>query len=236
MWRPIALFLASAAIQHPASAASTLTFGPSGVCPAPPVTTVEIIPVYYSSYFPGETAIDIFGNGNTLNIYGPTTIITTGTATVTATGAPTAPSSPGFNIQIQGLNAREKRGVSYVGFSGGPDDHGIAVGSQAQAAIFEIIDSFLISDGDFIETALVVGFLKFQKTFTPPRDHSIWTANTTSVELINPTFSTGNGQALFCVASDESIYMELISEPSFTCTQVALSAVPGKAIGSGFSH
>jgi hypothetical protein len=194
------------------------------------VTTIEIIPVYYSSYFPGETVIDIFGNGNNLNIYGPTTIITTATATVTVIGPPTTPSSPGFNIQIQGLSSKDKRGASYIGFSGGSDDHGIAVGSQAQAAVFEIIDTFLISDGDFIETALGVGFLKFQKTFTPPTDHSIWTANTTSVELTSPSFSTGNGQALFCVASDESIYVELTSEPSFTCTQVALSAIPGKAI------
>jgi hypothetical protein len=228
MRRPISLVLASAAIHHSASAASTLAYGPSGICPAPPVTTVEIIPVYYSSYFPGETVIDFFGNGNTLNIYGPTTIITT--ATVTVTSLPTAPSSPGFNIQIQGLNTKDKRAVSYIGFSGTPNDHGIAVGSQTQAAVFEIIDNFLISDGDFIETALGIGFLEFQKMFTPPTDNSIWTADTTSVELINSAFSTGNGQALFCMGSDESIYMELTSEPPFTCTQVTLSAVPGKAV------
>ena len=225
---PLTLVLASAAIHHSANADSTLAFGPSGVCPATPLTTVEILPVYYSNYFPGETAIDVFGDGNTINIYGPTTIITTGTVTVT--GSPTAPSSPGFNIQIQGLNTKAKRAVSYIGFSGGPSDHGIAVGPQTEAAVFEIIDSFLISDGDFIETELGAGFLKFQKTLTPPTDHSTWNANITSVEVINPAFTTGNGQALFCVASDESIYIELTSEPSFTCKQVTLSAVPGKAV------
>jgi hypothetical protein len=228
MRRPIALFLASAAIHHSANAASALVSGPSGVCPAPPVTTVEIIPVYYSSYFAAETAIDILGNGNTINVYGPTTIVTT--VTVTVTGSTSTPSSPGFNIQLQGLNTKDKRAATYIGFSGGPSDHGIAVASQTEAAVFEIIDSFLISNGDFIETELGVGFLQFQKAFTPPTDQSIWTANTTSVELINPAFSSGNGQALFCVASDESIYVELTLEPSFTCTQVTLSAVAGKLV------
>lgn len=228
MRRPISLFVASAAILRSANTASTLAYGPSGVCPTPPVTTVEIIPVYYSSYFPGETVIDLFGSGNTLNIYGPTIIITT--TTVTVTSLPTVSSSPSFNIQIQGLNTKDKRAVSYIGFSGGPTDHGVAVGSQTQAAVFEITKNFLMSDGDFIETALGIGFLEFQKTFTPPIDGSIWTANTTSVGLENPTFSTGNGQALFCVAADESVYVELTSEPSFACTQVTLSAVPGKAV------
>src|ERR1700722_11597318 len=224
---PITLFLASAAIYHSADAASTLSFGPSGLCPGP-LTTVEIVPVYYSSYFPGETVIDIFGNGKTINVYGPTTIITT--VSVTVTGSPIAPSSPAFNIQLQNLNTKDKRAVSYIGFSGGPGDHGIAVGSQTEAAIFEIIDSFLISDGDFVETELGAGFLKFEKTFTPPTDHSTWNASVTSVNLFNSAFTTGNGQALFCVASDESIYMELTSEPSFTCTQVTLNAVPGKCM------
>src|SRR5256885_12730890 len=197
MWHPLTLFLASVAINHSANAASTLTFGPSGVCPAPSVTTVVIQPLYYSNYFPGETIINVFGDGNTKNIYGPTTIITT--SMVTVTGAPTAPSSPGFNIQIQGLNPKEKRTDRYIGFSGGPSDHGIVVESQIEAAIFEIVHNFLISDGDFIETELGVGFLRFQKTFTPADDHSTWNANITSVELINPSFTAGHGQALFCV-------------------------------------
>jgi hypothetical protein len=229
MRRPITLFLASAAVYHSADAASTLAFGPSGLCPAPLTTTVRIVPVYYSSYFPGETVIDIFGDGNTINVYGPTTIIIT-TASVTVTGLPTAPSSPTFNIQLQGLNTKDKRAVSYIGFSGGPGDHGVAVGSQTEAAVFEIIDSFLISDGDFVETELGAGFLKFEKTFSPPTDHSTWNTNMTSVNLFNSAFTTGNGHALFCVASDESIYMELTSEPSFTCTQVTLNAVSGKCI------
>ena len=227
MRRPITLLLASAAIYHSTDAASTLAFGPSGLCPAP-LTTVQITPVYYSSYFAGETVIDIFGDGNTINIYGPTTIITT--VSVTAPRLPTVPSSPAFNIQLQGLNTKDKRAVSYIGFSGGPGDHGVAVGSQTEAAVFEIIDSFLISDGDFVETELGTGFLKFEKTLTPPTDHSTWNANLTSVNLFNSAFTTGSGQALFCVASDESIYMELTSEPSFTCTQVTLNAVPGKCI------
>jgi hypothetical protein len=228
MRRSILLFLASTAIHCSTNAQSTLAIGPSGICSAPPVTTVKIIPTYYSNYFPSETVIDIFGNGDTVNIYGPTTIITT--ATVTVTNVPAVPSSPGFNILIQGLNTKDKRAVSYIGFSGMPNDHGIAVGSQAQAAIFEIIDGFLISDGYFIGTALGVGYLQFQKTFTPPTDHSIWVANMTAIELINPAFSTGNGQALFCVASDESVYVELTSEPPFTCTPVILTAVPGKVV------
>ena len=230
----IPLFLAFAAIHPSVNAQRTLAIGPSGVCPAPPVTTFEIIPVYYSSYFSAETVIDIFGNGNTVDIHGPTTVITT--AIVTVTSLPTTPSSTGFNIQIQGPNAKDKRDVSYIGFSGGSDDHGIAIGSQAQAAVFGIIDSFLVSDGEFVETALGVGFLQFRKTFAPPEDHSIWIANTTSVELTNPAFSVGSGQALFCVASDESIYVELTSEPSFTCTQVTLSAVRGKAVSSWCSR
>lgn len=225
MRRPITLFLASAAIYHSADAASTLAFGPSGLCLSP-LTTVQITPVYYSSYFSGATVIDIFGDGNTINVYGPTTIITT----ATVTGPSMAPSSPAFNIQLQGLNTKDKRAVSYIGFSGGPGDHGVAVGSQTEAAVFEIIASFLISDGDFVETELGAGFLKFEKTFAPPTDHSTWNASMTSVNLFNPAFTTGNGQALFCVASDESIYMELTSEPSFTCTQVTLNAVPGKCI------
>ena len=225
MRRPITLFLASAAIYHSADAASTLAFGPSGLCPGP-LTTVKIVPVYYSSYFPGETVIDIFGDGNTINVYGPTTIITT----ASVTEPPMAPSSPAFNIQLQGLNTKDKRAVSYIGFSGGPGDHGVAVGSQTEAAVFKIVASFLISDGDYVETELGAGFLKFEKTFTPPTDHSTWNANMTSVNLFNSAFTTGNGQALFCVASDESIYMELTSEPSFTCTQVTLNAVPGKCI------
>ena len=227
MRRHLTLFIASAAVLRSAKAASTLALGPSGVCPAPAVTTVEIRPVYYSNYFADQTEIDVFGDGNTINIYGPTTIITTGTVTVT--GAPTVPSSPGFNIQIQGLNTKDKRAISYIGFSGGPSDHGIAVGSQAEAAVFEVIDGFLISNTDFIETELSVGFLEFQKTFTPPTDHSTWNANISSIGLTNPAFTLGSGQALFCVASDESIYMELTSEPPFTCTQVTLSAVPGGA-------
>lgn len=145
-------------------------------------------------------------NGDTLNIYGPTTVITT--ATLTVTKLPT-PSSPGFNIQIQGLNTKAKRAVSYIGFSGGPNDHGIAVGSQNLATVFQILDASLISDGEFIETALGIGFLQFQKTFTAPTDNSIWFANTTSLELTNPAFSTGNGQARFCVAPDDSVYVEL---------------------------
>src|SRR5271155_3736551 len=225
MRRPITLFLASAAIYHSADAASTLAFGPSGLCPGP-LTTVKIVPVYYSSYFPGETVIDIFGDGNTINVYGPTTIITA----ASVTEPPMAPSSPAFNIQLQGLNTKDKRAVSYIGFSGGPGDHGVAVGSQTEAAVFKIVASFLISDGDYVETELGAGFLKFEKTFTPPTDHSTWNANMTSVNLFNSAFTTGNGQALFCVASDESIYMELTSEPSFTCTQVTLNAVPGKCI------
>ena len=228
MRRSIPLFLAAIAIHHSANAQSTLAIGPSGICPSPPVTTVEIRPVYYSNNFTGVTVIDIFGNGDTVNIYGPTTIITT--TTVTVTSLPTVPSSPGFNILIQGLNTKDKRAVSYIRFSGAPNNHGIAVGSQAQAAIFEIIDGFLISDGYFIGTALGVGFFLFQKTFTPPTDHSIWIANMTAIELVNPAFSAGNGQALFCVASDESIYMELTSEPQFTCTPVILSAVPGETV------
>jgi hypothetical protein len=228
MRRSILLFLASTAIHCSTNAQSTLAIGPSGICSAPPVTTVEIIPAYYSSYFPSETVIDFFGNGDAVNIYGPTTIITT--ATVTVTSVPAVPSSPGFSILIQELNTKDKRAVSYIGFSGAPNDHGIAVGSQAQAAIFEIIDGFLISDGYFIGTALGVGDLQFQKTSTPPTDHSIWVANMTAIELINPAFSTGNGQALFCVASDESVYVELTSEPPFTCTPVILTAVPGKVV------
>jgi hypothetical protein len=234
MWHPLTLVVAYAALHHSANAASTLAFGPSGVCVAPPVTTVEIIPVYYSSYFPVQTVIDVFGDGNIINIYEPTTIITT--ATVTVTVPPTAPSSPGFNIQLQGLDAKDKRAVSYIGFSGGPSDHGIAVGSQAEAGVFEIIDNFLISDGSFIETELGVGFLEFEKTFTRPTDNSIWTANITSIELINPAFSLGNGQALFCVGSDGSVYLELTMEPSFTCMQVTLSAVPGQDVVSLCSY
>jgi hypothetical protein len=174
--------------------------------------------------------IDIFGDGNTINVYGPTTIITTVSVTVTVAGSPTVPSSPAFNIQLQGLNTKDKRAVSYIGFSGGLGDHGVAVGSQTEAAVFEIIDGFLTSDGDFIETELGAGFLKFEKTLIPPTDHSTWNANLTSVNLFNSAFTIGSGQALFCVASDESIYMELTSEPSFTCTQVTLNAVPGKCI------
>src|ERR1700722_12078618 len=102
---PITLFLASAAIYRSADAASTLAFGPSGLCPGP-LTTIEIVPVYYSSYFLGETVIDIFGDGNTINVYGPTTIITT--VSVTVTGSPMAPSSPAFNIKLQNLNNKKK--------------------------------------------------------------------------------------------------------------------------------
>jgi hypothetical protein len=233
MRRLITLLLASATIYHSVDATSTLAFGPSGLCPAP-LTTVEIVPVYYSSYFLGETVIDIFGDGNTINVYGPTTIITT--TLVTTTTSPTAPSSPAFNIQLQGLNTKEKRTANYLGFSGGPGDHGVAVGLQTAAAVFEIIDGFLVSDGSFVETELGVGFLKFEKTFVPPTDHSTWSANLTSVNLFNSAFTVGSGQALFCVASDDSIYMELTSEPSFTCTQVTLYAVPGKCTFCLSSH
>jgi len=95
MWPTVSWLLTCVGIfNHLANAGhlpniTTVAVLPDGrVCPVPDVTTVSVVTLYVSTYLPGATQIEIFGDGNTIIFNGPTTIITS--TVITTTIFPTA--------------------------------------------------------------------------------------------------------------------------------------------------
>lgn len=224
------LFFASARTLHSVIAASTVAYGPTGVCLPPSVTTVEVIQPYVYSTVIAEgvsTQINIFGNSDTVNYYGPSTIISTTTSTITTTvgASPTGTTGAAFNILVQSTNSKGKRAASYLGFSG---NNGIVVGSQAEAALFDIVNGYLMFGLEFITTASNSGAQDFIKQASQPVSQGAWAVNSNTVEFSNPAFTLGNGEALFCVDANEDLLVEFTSKPSFICTEVTLIAQTGK--------
>jgi hypothetical protein len=69
-----------------AAAGHTVLVGPSGSCSAVPTVIFELQPIFYSEFIPYFTTIDPFRDGARLTVSAaPTTIITCGTLTRTAT-------------------------------------------------------------------------------------------------------------------------------------------------------
>ncbi|ETI25104.1 hypothetical protein G647_04475 [Cladophialophora carrionii CBS 160.54] len=113
MWPSSSLllpYLAAHIASVSAQALSTVTYGPSGPCPVPSVTSVVVVqPGYYSSFFQSASSIvNLWGNGNTVminnapttyitNTYISTTIISTITTTV-VNPSTTAASSSGADV------------------------------------------------------------------------------------------------------------------------------------------
>ncbi|ERF68593.1 hypothetical protein EPUS_04691 [Endocarpon pusillum Z07020] len=94
----------------------TVAVLPDGhICPTPYLTTVSIVPVYVSTYIPGPTQIEIFGDGNTVIFNGPTTIITS--TIITTTIYPTATVTTGPSITGPPNGGGMSSGGSFSGSS-----------------------------------------------------------------------------------------------------------------------
>ena len=234
MRRQFTLFLASARALNLVHAATTLAYGPSGSCPAPATTeVVSVIPIYYSTVISEgiSTQINVFGNEDTVNIYaGPTTVVSTSTTTVTSTftAIPTnglGNTTPQFYISAQDTSSKGKRAVSYIGFAG---NDGILVNSLSDAGLFQLVNGFLMFGTEFVTAGTGAGAGNFMKNMTTPTLPGTWSTNNGVVEFNSAAFTIGGGEALFCVASDEDVFIELTSAPSFTCAELILETQAGK--------
>ncbi|OAP58474.1 hypothetical protein AYL99_07564 [Fonsecaea erecta] len=100
MWPSSSLLLSSLALRFAAvnaQALATVTYGPSGPCPVPSVTSVVVVQAgYYSSFFQSASQIvNLFGNGETVTIENaPTTYITNTYITTTIISTVTSVVSP----------------------------------------------------------------------------------------------------------------------------------------------
>ncbi len=194
-----------------------------------------MIPIYYSTVIEEgiSTQINVFGNGDSVNIYnGPTTVVSVSTTTITSTytAVPTnglGNASSHFYISAADTSSKGKRATSYVGFAG---NDGILVNSLSEAGIFQIVNDLLVFGSEFITAGAGAGAGagNFMKNMTMPTLPGTWSVNNGIVEFNNAAFTTGGGEALFCVASDEDIFIELTSAPSFTCTEVTLETQAGR--------
>ena len=89
---------------HNLSPRDIVFLGPAGICPAFPITTVQLQPIYYSEYIPYNTIIDPFRNGHPITITNaPTTIITGDYLTSTIYPTPTSGQAtiPGSSNNVQ---------------------------------------------------------------------------------------------------------------------------------------
>jgi hypothetical protein len=108
-----------------------------------------------------------------------------------------------------------KRNIYYVAFSG---DSGILVPAQSEAAPFELINGYLMTDGGFIGAESSTGYSIFEK-FSSQSEHTRgWSFDGNSV---------GFGNSTFCEASDGTVYIVLTTSPFFACIGIAPVAVPG---------
>ena len=145
-----------------------------------------------------------------------TTTATTATTTTTTTTAPTCgPDSTTFYISVNSPGKYHRRALNYIGFSG---DDGVIVDSQADAAIFCLVDGNLVSDGEWIDVDASQPYLAFEKT---------------TVEPVGATWAIGPDGTLtlvdsegFCVAPDSNIFILFTASPPFTCNPVTLTVVP----------
>ncbi|KIY02994.1 uncharacterized protein Z520_01460 [Fonsecaea multimorphosa CBS 102226] len=104
MWPSSSLVLSSLALRFAAvhaQALATVTYGPSGPCPVPSVTSVVVVQAgYYSSFFQSASQIvNLFGNGETVTIQNaPTTYITNTYITTTIVSTVTSVVSPSTTL------------------------------------------------------------------------------------------------------------------------------------------
>ncbi|EXJ73504.1 uncharacterized protein A1O5_03265 [Cladophialophora psammophila CBS 110553] len=119
MWPSSSLLLPSLALQFAAAnaqALATVTYGPSGPCPVPSVTSVVVVQAaYYSSVFQSASQIvNLFGNGDTVtiqnapttyitNTYITTTIISTVTSVVPSTTSTSPSSAPSSSASVSSV-------------------------------------------------------------------------------------------------------------------------------------
>ncbi|KAL2425532.1 hypothetical protein ABEF91_008153 [Exophiala dermatitidis] len=198
------LFLQSLALRFAVAngqALQTLTYGPAGPCPAPLVTSVIVQPVYYSSFFQSASQIvNVFGNGETINIgnapttyiqntYITTTIISTVTTTnATSSGPLVGPGSASTTGSSSGPSGTITTSASY----------GSSSASTTGFSMTPTSSSLATTSGYPTAPPTIYSTVAPPMTTPTPQPTLLSTSvdsqgNTVTVTVVQPTFTLGEG-------------------------------------------
>ncbi|KAK5168499.1 hypothetical protein LTR04_006626 [Oleoguttula sp. CCFEE 6159] len=203
-----------------------------GASPITPTTTASVTSSASSSVGPliltttttTASTTSLFITSSTTPAVGNVTPPTTSTTTTTV------PARSAFIVSVQSVAAKyhKRQSGGYIGFSG---NDAVVVATQAEAAVFSIVNSQLITSGQFVGAASGVGNSILQKFTTAPAFSTVWSAAIGGGVLFrNSAFTYGGGSAIFCslTSGTPSIFGEYTTATP-NCRQIILTAQAGKS-------
>ncbi|TKA81781.1 hypothetical protein B0A49_00653 [Cryomyces minteri] len=143
----------------------------------------------------------------------------------TSTTTTTVAATPAFVVSVQPVPAKyhKRQSGGYIGFAG---NDAVVVATQADAAVFSIVNDQLITSGQFVGATSGVGNSILEKFTTAPTLSTVWSAAIGGgVSFRNSAFTYGGGSAIFCSLSNgtSSIFGEYTTATP-NCRQIILTA------------
>ena len=154
-----------------------------------------------------------------------TTVSSTSSSfTATTSGATISATTP-FPVRIDTSLPRRKRAFFYVAFD---DDTAIGVNTLERAALFTIINGYLLNDGMFVGSNTSTGYQTMRRYNSPQTMVQGWSlAENRTISLIGQNSTSDDASASFCVASQGEIVLEF-TQTAPACAEADLAALLSK--------
>ena len=141
------------------------------------------------------------------------------------TSLPLSSSTP-FPIRIDTGSSLQKRAFFYVAFD---DDTAIGVQTLNEAALFSIVNSYLLNNGMYVGANTSQGYQTMRRYLDFSSVTPGWSLDQDSaVSLDGQAFSLGGGTAQFCVSAQGAVILE-ITESAPACDGADLAALLSKS-------
>ena len=138
------------------------------------------------------------------------------------TQLPLSSSTP-FPIRIDTGPSLQRRSFFYVGFD---NDTAIGVAALDRAALFTIVNSYLLNDGMYVGTNTTQGYQSMRRYSSAASVIPGWSLDRDSaVSLDGLPFTLGDGTAQFCVSNQGAVILQ-ITQPAPACDDADLAALP----------
>lgn len=167
------------------------------------------------------TSVDSTTTG-TITSFTTTTAVTTTSAPATTTSIVAIPVDPNnFVIGVNTATKYRKRALRYIKISG--DGDAVLTTDKTEASKFELVGGYLKSGGLFVDADTTQPWLSFSLTATSNANTSQFTIGSDgSITLVAPNIG-------FCVAADNSVFIQFTANTPFLCVEIALVAeVPNR--------
>ncbi|KAL2432681.1 hypothetical protein ABEF95_014464 [Exophiala dermatitidis] len=202
------LLYSSHALQTP-SVVTTVVYVTSTICPVPPTC----LPSTTSTT---NTPLSSFNTS--------TSTSKASTTTSTTTSVVASPTDASFTIRIFTQDGiLQKRAYHYVTFD---NDTAVIVDDVRDAALFNLVNGYLISDNKFAGVSNATGYQVLQKYDQPVNVSAGWFMDSDrGIAIQSPLFTASDGTAGFCALPNGTVVMEITDSPE-ACSDADLAALP----------